>query len=162
VGLLSVNEPAPSEAANGQILDNFDISAAADPPANFSSKANAFRSADALYVQKLEFFHSAGTVAPVTLTRGSGGTAVVHIWTRQPLFQFVSTKCEFARTVRFSVPTALLVGIERIDLINHDTGAKQALFESVELANLLRGPQLASATAVWQGPLPASGNGCGA
>lgn len=162
MSLLFVDEPTPSEAADGQVLGNFSVSGAADPPANFSEKANAFKSKGSLYVEKLEFFNSAGTVPPVTLTKGEVGTAVVHVWARRPLVQLIGTKCEFARTIRFSIPTELLVGINRVLLVNHDTGARQALVENQDLAVLLRQPEIVSAASAWKEPLPVSGKGCGA
>lgn len=160
--LLLADAPAPAETAGGQVLGNFSVSGAADPPANFSEKANAFRAGGALYVEKLEFFHNPGTVPPVKLTKDEGGVAVVHVWAHRPLVQLASTKCEFARTVRFAIPTTLLVGVKRVLIVNHDTESRQLLFENEELASLLREPEPASAAAAWKEPLPVSGNGCGA
>jgi hypothetical protein len=159
-GLLFVDEPTPSEAAQGQVLGAFDVSGAADPPVNFSEKANVFKARGALYIEKLEFFNHAGTVPPATLTKGGDGTVVVHIWARRPLVQLIGMKCEFARTVRFSIPTPLLTDITRVLLVNHDTGARQVLVENEALASLLREPELVSATGGWRKPLPVSGNGC--
>lgn len=162
MGLLFVDEPAPSEAKLGQVLGDFDVSGTADPPANFSVEANAFASGGALYVEKLEFFNNSGRVPPVTLTKQEGGTAVVHIWARRPLVQLMGTKCEFTRTVRFSIPASLLAGVTRVLLVNHDTGVTQVLVENEALARLLREQMLASASGGWPKPLPAVGNGCGA
>ncbi|QTN21468.1 hypothetical protein HZ992_14875 [Rhizobacter sp. AJA081-3] len=160
--MLFVDEPTPSEAAKGQVLGDFDVSGTADPPANFSVEASTFTAGGALHIEKLEFFHNVGAVPPVTLTKGEGGTAVVHIWARRPLVQLIGTKCEFARTVRFSIPTPLLVGVTRVLLVNHDTGATQVLVENEALASLLREPELASASGRWSKALPVAGNGCGA
>jgi hypothetical protein len=157
-----VDEPTPSEAAEGRILGNFGVSGPTDIPANFSQKVKAFKAGEALYIEKLEFFNSAGTVQPVTLTKAESGTVVVHVWARRPLVQLIGTKCEFARTIRFSIPSSLLVSIKRVLLVNHDTGARQVLVENEELASLIRNPELASAAVAWQEPLPVSGNGCGA
>lgn len=158
--LFAADEPTPSEAAAGQVLGNFGVSAPSDPPPNFSLDMRAHMESGALHIEKLEFFYEPGTVPAPTLTKGTDGSAYVHVWVTKPRFRLISTKCEFVRAVRFSIPRTELFGAKKLVLINHDTGATQVLAESESLGRLLREPEVAWGQSKWNSSL--SGSGCGA
>lgn len=159
--LLALDAPVPFGSAAGQRVGNFGISAPSDPPANFSLNMMAYMEGGALQVEKMEFFHDAGNVPTPILTIGEDGSANIHIWVTRPRFRLVSTKCEFTRTVRFSIPKAELVGVRKLVLINHDTGVNQVLAEGESLVRLLGEREVAPGYSARQSKLSTTGNGCG-
>jgi hypothetical protein len=160
--LLVSDRPAPADAAAGQPLGDFVISAPSDTPANVSLDMRAHMAQGALHVEKLESFFEPGIVPPPTMTKGEDGSAFVHIWVTRPRVRLFSTKCEFVRTVRFSIPKPNLTGARKLVLVNHDTGTTQVLADAEFLGRLLREPEAASGEASWQSNLSATGSGCGA
>lgn len=143
------------------MLGNFDISAPSAPPANFSEDVRIHIAGGALHIEKLEFFHNPGVVLPPTMTKGEDGSAFIHVWVTRPRVQLISTKCEFARTLRFSIPKSALIGIKRLVLVNHDTVAREILSEPHSLARLLQQPEVESDQVGWPNTLAAAGSGCG-
>ena len=159
--LLAAEESPPPDAAAGRVLNNFGVSTPSDPPANFSLEMRAHKESGALHIEKLEFFYEPGTVPAPTLTKGADGSAYVHIWVTRPRIRLFGTKCEFVRTVRFSIPEAELEGIKKLILVNHDTEASQVLADSNSLARLLLEPAVAQGKSSRIIGFSGTGSGCG-
>lgn len=159
---MLVERPAPSASSQGSPLGDFEASGPFDTPPDSSEEPRLFVAGGSLYVEKLENFFNAGAVPQPKLTRRENGEAVVHIWVNRPAVRLIETKCLYARTLRFSIPSASLVGVNRLLVVNHDTNTQQVLAEKEVLAGILHAPQVASANGVWQTRLPTAGAGCGA
>ena len=162
--LLNSEAPAPADAATGQLLTDFAVSAPSDPPANFSEAMRAHMEADALRVETLEFFHEPGAVHVPTMTKTEDGAVQVHVWVARPRARLIGTKCEFVRTLQFAIPKSALITATKLVLVNHDTGAVQVLAETDALGRLLQEPEEPPPPSRPLGNLAAAaaGSGCGA
>lgn len=159
--LLTSQAPAPVDAVFGQVLSDVSVSSPADPPANFSVEMRTHMETDALHVEKLEFFYSLGQVQVPTMTKSEDGTVNVHVWVARPRVQLFSSKCEFVRTLQFSIPKSALNTAKRLVLVNHDTGLMQVLAETDRLGRLLREPDRPTPPSMPRVNSAAVASGCG-
>ncbi len=139
--LLNSETPAPSDAAIGQLLTDFTVSPASDPPANFSEAMRAHMKTGSLHVEKLEFFHDSGEVHVPTITKTEDGEVQIHVWVVRPRVRLIATKYEFVRTLQFSIPKSELISASKLVLMNHDTGSVQVLADADALSYLLHEPK---------------------